>query len=73
VSVSCQRTSTVALLSIVPLGAIVCGENTQDRSATSRYFSHQILAQVVQYLAWLWYNIWHGCGTSIAAQLSGAL
>jgi hypothetical protein len=39
---------TVALLMIVPLGAIICGGDTQDRSAISRHFSHQILTQGVQ-------------------------
>jgi hypothetical protein len=42
---------TVALLHIEPLGAIICGENIQNRSAISRYFSCHILTQVVQYLA----------------------
>jgi hypothetical protein len=45
------RATTVALLSIVPLGAIIRGGNSRDRSAVSRYFSHEILTQVVQYLA----------------------
>jgi hypothetical protein len=43
--------STDALLNIAPLGAIICGESSQDRSAISRHFSHQILARAVQYLA----------------------
>jgi hypothetical protein len=36
---------TVALLNIVPVGTIICGENTQDRCAISRYFIRQIPAQ----------------------------
>jgi hypothetical protein len=48
---SCLLSYTVALLNIVPLGAIICGENTQDHSAISRHFSHQLLAKVVQCLA----------------------
>jgi hypothetical protein len=47
----CHRQYNVALLNIVPLGTIICGVNTQDCSAISRYFSHQTLTQVVQYLA----------------------
>jgi hypothetical protein len=47
---------TVALLNIVPIGAIICGENTRDHSAIFRYFSYQILAHVVQYLARLKYR-----------------
>jgi hypothetical protein len=39
---------TVALLNIVPLATIICGGNTQDRSAISRYFSQQILTQAVK-------------------------
>jgi hypothetical protein len=39
--------TTVALLNMVPLGTVICGGDTQDRSAISRYFSHQILTQVV--------------------------
>jgi hypothetical protein len=49
---------TVALLNIEPLGTIICGENTQDRSMISRYFSHQILTRVVQYLARLRYAVY---------------
>jgi hypothetical protein len=48
----------VALLNIVPLGTIIYGENTQDGSEISRYFSHQILTQVVQYLARLRSLVW---------------
>jgi hypothetical protein len=44
-----------ALLNIEPLGTIICGGHTQDRSAISRFFPHQIPAQVVQYLASLRY------------------
>jgi hypothetical protein len=51
-----QFPESVALLNNVPIGAIICGENTQDCLAISRYFSHQILAQVVQYLARLWHE-----------------
>jgi hypothetical protein len=39
---------TIALLNIEPLAAFICRGNTQDCSAISRYFSHQILTQVVQ-------------------------
>jgi hypothetical protein len=42
---------TKALLNIEPVGAIMCRENAQDRYVSSGYFSHQILTQVVQYLA----------------------
>jgi hypothetical protein len=42
---------TVALLITEPLGPIICGGHTADRYATYRYFSQQILIQVVQYLA----------------------
>jgi hypothetical protein len=45
----------VAELSIEQLGTIIRGENTQDRSAISRYLSHQFLSQVVQYSAKLLY------------------
>jgi hypothetical protein len=34
---------TVALLNIEPLQAIICGQNTQDRSAISRHFSRKFL------------------------------
>jgi hypothetical protein len=47
--------ANVALLNIEPLGTIICGANNQDRSAIFRYFPHQILTQVVQYLARLRY------------------
>jgi hypothetical protein len=51
---TCQN--TVALLNLVQLGSIVCGGNTQDRSAISGYFSHQILTLLVRYLARLLYT-----------------
>jgi hypothetical protein len=51
-----KKLITVALLNIVPLETIIFGENTQDRSVISRYFSHHILTQVVQYLARLRYQ-----------------
>jgi hypothetical protein len=43
--------ATVALLNIEPLGAIICGEHTQDCSPISRYFYHRILTQVAHYSA----------------------
>jgi hypothetical protein len=46
---------TVALLILYHSGLSFVGENTQDCSAISRYFSHKIPTQVVQYLARLWY------------------
>jgi hypothetical protein len=45
----------VALLNIDPLWFIICGGSAQDRTPISRYFSHQILTQVVQYLGRLRY------------------
>jgi hypothetical protein len=42
--------STAALLKVEPLGAFICGVDAHDRPTISRYFSHQILIQVVQYL-----------------------
>jgi hypothetical protein len=52
-----ERAITVAWLNIEPLVPIVCGGNSQDRSANSRCFVHQILAQVLQYLARLRYGV----------------
>jgi hypothetical protein len=39
----------IALLNVEALGTSNSRGNIQDRSAISRYFSHQIMTQVVQY------------------------
>jgi hypothetical protein len=44
-----RANTTVALLSILQLGASICGGNTQDPSAITSYLSHKCLAQVLRY------------------------
>jgi hypothetical protein len=53
-SIGGRVSRTVGLLNIEPLGAIMCGGNTQDHSDISRYSPRVDMTQVAHYLARLW-------------------